>query len=177
MPQSACWNAFTHEDLATLAGKGHKAVAWQDPTPLSDRDGFANPSCGADWHDTTIAAVVIEARDEKFRQTKTTAESTGWEPARPAPLDFGPGAQGWLFHEGTVQLLVRCDVLDKDGRPPVFPYRMVNVTGDLGAADAPAAKVHQIRVDAALSVAKELVRAQGCTNAPQLAARPPAAPF
>ncbi|MFJ7909188.1 hypothetical protein [Kitasatospora sp. NPDC096204] len=178
LPQSACWNAFTHEDLAALAGKGGKVGARQGKTPLSEQDTLAgNPSCEVGRHGTTIAAIGVEARDEKFQRVKTEAESTGWEPIRPAPLDFGPGAQGWLFRHGTVQLLLRCDHPEKDGRPAVFPFRMIEVSGDRASAGTPVAKIHQIRIDAALRTARELVRAQGCTNAPQLAAQAPAAPF
>ncbi|MEU3565849.1 hypothetical protein [Kitasatospora sp. NPDC006786] len=182
VPQSACWNAFTHDDLAALVGKGHKAVAWQDRNALTDREYSHDAACDVTWEDDNplnhaVAKISTENRDEKFRQAKTKAESTGWEPIRPAPLDFGPGAQGWLFHEGTVQLLVRCDYLDTDGQPSGRPYRLVTITGDRWSSDTPVTEVHRIRIAAALRTARELVRAQGCTNDPQLAARAPAAPF
>ncbi|MFE4977752.1 hypothetical protein ACFRAR_37320 [Kitasatospora sp. NPDC056651] len=180
VPQSACWNAFTHEDLAALTGPDGRTAALQGKGTFTDTD------VRADILDCTVtrrrggtsevlAKISTGRRDERYRQAKAQAEAAGWQPVVPASLDFGPGAQGWLFHEGTVQLLLHCEYAEQDGRPGNFPYRLVTITGDQGASDAPAARVRQIRIDAALRVAKEA--AQGCTNAPQLAARPPAAPF
>ncbi|MFG2911384.1 hypothetical protein ACGF0D_00595 [Kitasatospora sp. NPDC048298] len=59
----------------------------------------------------------------------------------------------------------------------MLPFRMIGLSGDWASVDTPAVRVHQIRVDAALRTAREFVRAQGCTNAPQLVAQAPAAPF
>ncbi|MFF2745535.1 hypothetical protein ACFVVA_08330 [Kitasatospora sp. NPDC058048] len=63
------------------------------------------------------------------------------------------------------------------GQPSERPYRLVTITGDRWSSDTPVTEVHRIRIAAALRTARELVRAQRCTNDPQLAAREPAAPF
>ncbi|MFI9319238.1 hypothetical protein ACIGXI_05490 [Kitasatospora aureofaciens] len=73
--------------------------------------------------------------------------------------------------------MLRCDLPTDKDRDLVSPYREITITGDRAASGTSVTKVHQIRIDAALRTAKELVRAQGCTNKPQLAERPPAAPF
>ncbi|MBV2153144.1 hypothetical protein [Kitasatospora sp. SUK 42] len=183
VPQSACWNTFTHDDLAALTGKGYRAIAWQGKGSFADRNLLGEaPACEitrkqGDSKAGSLASIETSRRDEQFQRAKTVAEAGGWEPARPAHLDFGPSAQGWLFHEGTVQVLVRCDFVQDDGSRTNFPYRLITVTGDSWSPDTPATKVHQIRIDAALRAAKELVRAQGCTNAPQLAEQAPAAAF
>ncbi|MGW2866733.1 hypothetical protein [Kitasatospora sp. NPDC001225] len=182
VPQSACWNAFTHDDLATLSGKGHKTLAWQDEKALTDREYPHDPACNVRWKGDSslshaVANIATRIRDEKFQRAKTKAEATGWEPNLPVSLDFGPGAQGWLFHEGTVQLLLRCDYLEQNGQPSSWPYREITITGDRWSSDTPVTEVHRIRIAAALRTAKAIVRAQGCTNAPQLAEQPPTAPF
>ncbi|MEV7187467.1 hypothetical protein [Kitasatospora sp. NPDC093102] len=182
VPQGACWNAFTHDDLAALTGPDGKTAAFQGKETFADIDVRAgDPACTVTRkHGGTsevLADISTSRRDEKFRQAKTKAEAAGWQPVVPASLDFGPGAQGWLFHEGTVQLLLHCEYVEADGRPTSFPYRLVTITGSRGSTDIPVTEVHRIRIDAALRVAKESVRAQGCTNAPQLAAQAPAAPF
>ncbi|MBD0689539.1 hypothetical protein [Streptomyces sp. CBMA123] len=190
VPTDACWNAFTHDDLAELSGEGHQAVVWQGTEQLDSRNALADPVCAVDWKGDDarthwVAKIEVALADERFLRTKTDAENVGWAPVRPARLEFGSGAQGWLFHDGTVQLVVRCDspaapaspaAREKSGTAPP-PYRKITITGDRGAAETPAARVHQIRVDAALRTARELVRAQGCANAPQLAGQSPTAPF
>ncbi|MFD7455190.1 hypothetical protein [Kitasatospora sp. NPDC059827] len=200
VPQAACWNAFTHEDLAALSGAGHQAVVWEGSEQLGARDAQADPVCAVDWEGDDarthwVAKIEVAHADERFLRAKTDAEASGWEPDRPAQLEFGAGAQGWLFHDGTVQLMVRCD--PPAGAPPAssatapaaatapagkpgsapLPYRKITITGDRGSAQTPAARVHQIRVDAALRTARELVRAQGCANDPRLAGQSPTAPF
>ncbi|MFE7531457.1 hypothetical protein ACFU7Y_37985 [Kitasatospora sp. NPDC057542] len=182
VPQSACWNAFTHDDLAALTGRGNGASVRQTKVSFGDLDiRSLAPSCTVTRKrggtSEVLADISTSRRDEKFRQAKTKAEAAGWQPVVPASLDFGPAAQGWLFHEGTVQLLLHCEYVEADGRPTSFPYRLITITGSRGSTDTPATEVHRIRMDAALRTAKEAVRAQGCTNAPQLAAQAPAAPF
>ncbi|MFJ4186775.1 hypothetical protein [Kitasatospora sp. NPDC089509] len=208
VPPDACWNAFSHEDLAALSGPGHQAVVWQGKDQLGSRNALADPVCAVDWQGDDarshwVAKIEVAHADERFLKAKTDAESTGWEPIRPATLAFGSGAQGWLFHDGTVQLLVRCDspaaaavpatptapaapatptapgtpaAHDRSGTAPP-PYLKITITGDRGSADTPAVRIHQIRVDAALRTARELVGAQGCANDPRLAGQSPVAPF
>ncbi|MEV7603039.1 hypothetical protein AB0O91_37295 [Kitasatospora sp. NPDC089797] len=198
VPRDACWNAFTHDDLAALSGKGHEAVVWQGKDRLDSRDALADPVCAVDWKGDDarthwVAKIEVAHADERFQRAKSDAESLGWAPVRPAQLAFGADAQGWLFHDGTVQLLLHCvtpsptaTTAAKPGAPATpaakdaataLAYRKITITGDRGSAGTPAARVHQIRVDAALRTARELVRAQGCTNDPQLPGQPPTAPF
>lgn len=188
VPQAACWSAFTHEDLAALSGKGHEAVVWQGKEQLGNRDTLEDPVCAVDWRGDDarthwVAKIEVAHADERFLRAKADAEAVGWEPVRPARLEFGSGAQGWLFHDGTVQLMVRCDPPAAPSTPAAhggsapLPYRKITITGDRVPAETPAVKVHQIRVDAALRTARELVHAEGCANDPQLAGQSPAAPF
>ncbi|MFI6154430.1 hypothetical protein ACIBCA_17295 [Kitasatospora sp. NPDC051170] len=184
-PQSACWGVLTQEDLRAVTDEGYRSTGSQNgsPTDRANTGAFCNVSeqdLDGDTRGRARGLLGINAlrEDEYGQKMKTEAESGGWAPIRPVSLDFGPAAQGWYFTNGTVQLMLRCDEPPPavaSSLPP-RPYIKITVYGSQWTDRTPLTRLHQIRADAAFRVAQVLVRDQGCTNDPQLAARAPAVP-
>ncbi|MFJ9949594.1 hypothetical protein [Kitasatospora sp. NPDC091207] len=175
VPASGCWSVLGQHEIRTLVGEDGKAA---DTTVGTLANTRSNTGCGISWLSggkrRTALQVDVQERDEKFREAKTRTEAGGSPQTRPVPLDFGAGAQGWLFHDGTTQLLFRCE--DPADPTSGFVYRDLIVSGDATIAGAPRADVYRVRIGVALRTAREIVRQQSCANAPQLAAQTPPVP-
>ncbi|MEU9045313.1 MULTISPECIES: hypothetical protein [unclassified Kitasatospora] len=165
-------------DLKPLAGPDGKAV---EPKPAREIATLEKPESGdRDYRCTVMWTGGAFLLDVDIRPPWNGVDADRASDARlgsVTPLDFGPGATGWIVNHDRVRLYVSCDFqgTQPDTGRAAPPYVGVQVSGDHIDGTSPAG-VGQAYADIALKVGRAAATAYECRNTVQLPAAAPRVP-